>query len=50
MDSSVGGCGGGEVEGVRSGIFIIISNYERFHSAYLLREQLASWDLLQRES
>ena len=26
MNSSVGGCGGGEVEGVRSGILVIMSN------------------------
>lgn len=49
MNSSVGGCGGGEVEGVRSGRLVSRCGFVGSGGAYLLQEQLASWNLLQRE-
>ena len=43
MSSSVGGCGGGEVEGVRSSSRAVIRcSYGESGGAYLLQEQLAS--------
>lgn len=42
MNSSVGGCGGGEVEGVRSGRFFNRCSYGGNDRVYLLQERLAS--------
>ena len=49
MNSSVGGCGGGEVEGVRSDTYISRCSYGGADRCYLLYEGLASWDSLRRE-
>ena len=49
MNSSVGGCGGGEVDGVRSDTVIIRRSYGRSRWAYLLYGRLASLDSLRRE-
>lgn len=49
MNSSAGGCGGGEVEGVRSHIVVSRCNYGGPDGCYLLCGRFASWGLLPHE-
>lgn len=50
MNSSVGGCGGGEVEGVRSDIFVSRCSYGGPDGCYLLYGRFVSWGSLPHEA
>lgn len=49
MNASVGGCGGGEVEGVRADTVVSRCSYGGPNGYYLLCVRFASWDLLPHE-